>query len=90
MTILLFTTCIVGMIFMAIMSFAGIWILVTSSKVLRQMRYRNYILEKIYTKIDINSNPTILDSNNSLNLEKDITSSNIDNVKNFDIKNKAH
>ena len=54
------------------------------------MRYKNYILEKIYTKIDMKSNTTILDSNNSLNLEKDITSSNIDNVKNFDIKNKAH
>ena len=53
MSILYGATCIVGIIFMLTFMFVGISLCVTSLKAFQQLRYKNYILEKIYQKLDI-------------------------------------
>lgn len=51
MSILYGATCIVGIIFMTAFLFIGIWLFITALKAYNQLRYKNYILEKIYEKI---------------------------------------
>lgn len=90
MSILIWTTCTLGILFMSILSFASIWIVVLSTKAFRQMKYKNYILEKIYSKIDTKPHINTSEVESTLHLDKEDTTSSIDNLKNFDIKNKAH
>lgn len=90
MSILIGITCIVGILFMSILSFTSIWIVVLSTKSFRQMKYGNYISEKIYDKINIKSHINTLEIDSNLNLDKEDINSSIDNIKNFDMKNKAH
>jgi len=52
MSVLYGATCIVGIIFMLTFMFVGIWLCITASKSFLQLRYKNYILEKIYQKLD--------------------------------------
>lgn len=52
MSILYGATCIVGIIFMLTFMFVGISLFITSLKAFQQLRYKNYILEKIYQKLD--------------------------------------
>ena len=56
MAILYGATCIVGIIFMVAFLFIGIWLFKTALKSYEQLRYKNYILEKIYQKLSIISN----------------------------------
>lgn len=51
MTYLFGACAIVGIIFMCVFMFLGIWLFVVALKSFRQQRYNNYILEKIYQKL---------------------------------------
>jgi len=53
MSILYGATCVVGIIFMLTFMFVGIWLFIIALKSFQQLRYKNYILEKIYQKLDI-------------------------------------
>jgi len=53
MSILYDATCVVGIIFMLTFMFVGIWLFIIALKSFQQLRYKNYILEKIYQKLDI-------------------------------------
>ena len=53
MSILYGATCVVGIIFMLTFMFVGIWLFIIALKAFQQLRYKNYILEKIYQKLDI-------------------------------------
>lgn len=73
---------VVGMIFMATFMFLGIWLFIIALKAFRQLKYKNYILEKIYQKISLlsdKSSEEILDDD-FFDLEK----TDYDNVKNFE------
>ncbi|NLK95961.1 MAG: hypothetical protein GX275_12380 [Clostridiales bacterium] len=91
MDILFTITCIVGIVFMCIFSFIGIWLFVIALKSYRQLRYKNYILEKIYQKIGTNSNNQSNDKPSSLQDSLDFfdlgcekENNNFDNIKNFE------
>jgi hypothetical protein len=51
MSILYGFVCVVFIIFMLILIFIGIWLLVLANKAYKQLKYKNYILEKINEKI---------------------------------------
>ncbi|MDD5793514.1 hypothetical protein ACTNDG_05795 [Clostridium sp. HCP1S3_B4] len=52
MSILLGATCIIAMIFMTVFTFIGIWLFIVALKAFNQLKYKNYILEKMYEKMD--------------------------------------
>ena len=52
MTILYAIACVMAIIFMSLFMFIGIWLFVVALKAYKQLRYKNYILEKIYQSID--------------------------------------
>lgn len=93
MSILLGATCIVGILFMATFIFIGIWLFIVALKAFQQMRYKNYILEKIYERLDSISINTSKFNNNSdiasdssldpLNLEEEDNISEFENLKNI-------
>lgn len=94
MSILLGATCIVGILFMATFMFIGIWLFIVALKAFQQMKYNNYILEKIYEKLDVISintascsNETIIDENkssiNSFDLDTQENISEFENLKNI-------
>ena len=56
---------IVGIVFMCVFMFLGIWLFVAALKAFRQQRYNNYILEKIYQKLSKISDSLSSDSNNN-------------------------
>ncbi|MGG7178806.1 hypothetical protein ACQPU1_14520 [Clostridium paraputrificum] len=58
MSILFGATCILAILFMATFMFIGIWLFIVALKAFRQLRYKNYILEKIYQKLDNLGNKT--------------------------------
>lgn len=99
MAILFGASCIVAIIFMVTFMFIGIWLFITALKAYRQLKYKNYILEKIYQKLDSLSqnNHTNTDDESDLitsdfmdffDLENE-NSCNVDNIKDFDKKNKT-
>lgn len=53
MTFLFGTTCILAILFMIVFIFIGIWLFIVALKAFRQLRYKNYILEKIYEKLSL-------------------------------------
>ncbi len=65
MTYLLGACAIVGILFMCIFMFIGIWLFIVALKAFRQQRYNNYILEKIYQKLSKISDSLDSDSNNN-------------------------
>ncbi len=65
MTYLLGAFAIVGIVFMCVFMFLGIWLFVAALKAFRQQRYNNYILEKIYQKLSKISDSLNSDSNNN-------------------------
>lgn len=93
MSILLGATCIVGILFMATFMFIGIWLFIIALKAFQQMKYKNYILEKIYEKLDSISINTSKFNNRSdtesdsslapLNLEEENNISEFENLKNI-------
>lgn len=45
--------CIIGIIFMLTFMFIGIWLFIVALKAYNQLRYKNYILEKISHHLDL-------------------------------------
>lgn len=98
MSILLCATCIIAMIFMIVFTFIGIWLFIIALKAFNQVKYKNYILEKIYKRMDFDK-----ETNDKMNFDKfkyylDMTkehehyktkhdSGKIDNIKNFEKTN---
>lgn len=56
MSILYAATCIVGISFMVIFIFIGIWLFIVALNSYHQLKYRNFILEKIYQKMNSGKN----------------------------------
>lgn len=96
MSVLFGASCIVAIIFMVTFMFIGIWLFIIALKAFRQLKYKNYILEKIYQKLD-----SISQSYNSIpkdekadvitrdfldffDLDNEENSSNVENIKDFD------
>ena len=75
MSILYGATCIVGIVFMSVFIFIGIWLFIIALKAYHQLKYKNFILEKIYQKININKNELnkspLSDSFDFFDLEKE-------------------
>lgn len=100
MSILFGASCVVAIIFMVTIMFIGIWLFITALKAYRQLKYKNYILEKIYQKLDFlsqNQSNYVTDDKADL-ITSDFMdffgvenedSSNIDNIKDFDRKDKT-
>ena len=84
MSILFGASCVVAIIFMATFMFIGIWLFITALKSYRQLKYKNYILEKIYQKLDLITSDFM-----DFFGEENEDSSNIDNIKDFDRKDKT-
>lgn len=55
------STLIIAIIFMLTFLFIGIWLFIVALKAYKQLCYKNYILEKIYQKISMDSLPTDTD-----------------------------
>lgn len=53
MTILYGIACVIAIIFMVVFMFIGIWLFIVALKAYKQLRYKNYILEKINQKLDV-------------------------------------
>jgi len=53
MSVLFGATCIIGIITMIIFMFIGIWLFIIALKSYNQLRYKNYILEKINQNLSI-------------------------------------
>ena len=97
MSILYGATCIVGIIFMLTFMFVGIWLFIIALKSFQQLRYKNYILEKIYQKLDIlaktssitpfQKEETAKDYENVFDLNNEDKISKISQVKEFDFMN---
>ena len=92
MNILYGAVCILGLIFMSVFTFIGIWLFIIALKAFKQLKYKNYILEKIYQKLDKLSslksfdNSDLQDTDDFFDLNnKDIPDYN--NVKIFDKTN---
>lgn len=91
MTYLLGACAIVGIVFMCVFMFLGIWLFVAALKSFRQQRYNNYILEKIYQKLSKISDSLSSDSDNDYSYlmgEEDFdfkekSDNNIDNITSF-------
>ena len=90
MAFLFGATCILAILFMATFMFIGIWLFIVALKAFHQLRYKNYILEKMYQKLE-----TIADNNvanlvthdyeDFFDMENDSTpESDVDNIKEFD------
>lgn len=56
MEILYAATCIVGIVFMGLFMFIGIWLFIVALKAYHQLKYKNFILEKIYEKMNNDKN----------------------------------
>lgn len=54
MSFLFGLTCIVAIFFMLSIIFIGIWLLITAIKTFGQIKYKNYILEKIQQNLEKN------------------------------------
>ena len=100
MSILFGASCVVAIIFMVTFMFIGIWLFITALKAYRQLKYKNYILEKIYQKLYFlsqNQSNYVTDDKADL-ITSDFMdffgvenedSYNIDNIKDFDRKDKT-
>ena len=80
MSILSGATYILAILFMATFMFIGIWLFIVALKAFRQLRYKNYILEKIYQKLD-NLGNTIEDDIADIVPDDFMDSFNLDNSK---------
>ncbi len=92
MSALYATTCIIGIICMAVFMFIGIWLFIVALKAFNQLKYKNYILEKINHNLSVLSNKENLSIDN-LNLDdntsetynegEDVNISSFENIKNL-------
>lgn len=89
MSVLFGATCIIGIVFMLVFMFIGIWLFIVALKAYNQLRYKNYILEKINQSLnnlcEKNNMPTedfnFYDYTNNEDNEETVTS--FDNIKNI-------
>ena len=93
MNILYGMTCVIGIIFMLTFTFIGIWLFVVALQAFRQLKYQNYILHKIYKKLDSLSSMGFNDDcSEDFDLSEldfiDEEPPNYENVKAFDKKQK--
>ena len=93
MSILYGITCVVGIIFMIVLMFIGIWLFIIALKAYKQLRYKNYILEKINQKLEVShkTSPTsentfTEETTNSNNFDEDLNCSNVCNFDKLDKK----
>lgn len=85
MSYLLGATCIVGITFMLIFMFIGIWLFVVALRAFHNLKYKTFLLEKIYRKLD---NFEVKDTNSGINskvfnMDDEETISEINNLKNI-------
>lgn len=94
MSFLLGATCVVGIIFMSVLMFVGIWLFIIALKSFHQLQYKNYILEKMYQKLDLLARDDILTNNHkedlitkdfmdAFDLDNEENPSNLENIKDF-------
>ena len=90
MSILFGATCILAILFMATFMFIGIWLFIVALKAFQQLRYKNYILEKMYQKLETIADNNVAnlvtsDYNDFFDLDNDSpVESDLDNIKDFD------
>ncbi|MDQ0150663.1 hypothetical protein ACFO6R_06980 [Eubacterium multiforme] len=87
MTFLVGAVSIIGILFMLTFMFIGIWLFIIALKAYNQLRYKNYILEKMNQKLDAlyvnKGNYSYDDFLNEENSE-DFNIHDLDNVKDFE------
>lgn len=91
MSVLFAATCIIGIICMIVFMFIGIWLFIVALKAFNQLRYKNYILEKInhnLTTLSKKDNFSVNDFdfddiNENNNEDEDMNISSFDNIKNL-------
>lgn len=80
MSILYAATCIVGIVFTVLFMFIGIWLFIVALKAYHQLKYKNFILEKIYQKMNNDKNTVdndaLSDTFDFFDLEKENTKNN--------------
>lgn len=91
MTILTCATYIIAIVFMCVMIFIGIWLFIIAIKAYNQIKYKNFILEKIYEKLDkyADNKFSFDEFKYYLNLNKDndmqnVSASKINNIKDYE------
>ncbi|MDS0528528.1 hypothetical protein NNC19_22890 [Clostridium sp. SHJSY1] len=84
MSYLFGATCIVGITFMVTFMFIGLWLFVVALKAFHNLKYKTFLLEKIYRKLD---NFEVKDTNNNTSKHLDINDgeniSELNNIKNI-------
>ncbi|WP_297633970.1 hypothetical protein [uncultured Clostridium sp.] len=85
MTFLIITVSIIGILFMLTFMFIGIWLFIVALKSYNQLRYKNYILEKINEKLSFIANSKKHKDDDFI---EDVTElldiSEFDNIKDFE------
>ena len=72
--------CIIGIIFMLTFMFIGIWLFIVALKAYNQLRYKNYILEKISHNLDL-----LCKTNQDFSFDDFLTEENAQNFNRSDI-----
>ena len=92
MSALYATTCIIGIICMAVFMFISIWLFIVALKAFNQLKYKNYILEKINQNLSVLSNKESFsidnldfdeNTNETYNEDEDVNISSFENIKNL-------
>lgn len=89
MTFLVGLVSTIGILFMLTFMFIGIWLFIIALKAYNQLRYKNYILEKISQKLDaLYINKSNYSYNDFLNEEssEDFNIYDLEKVKDFEKK----
>lgn len=87
MAFLVVLVSIIGILFMLTFMFIGIWLFIIALKAYNQLRYKNYILEKMSQKLDtlcINKQEYSYEDFLSDETPDGFTISDLDNVKDFE------
>ncbi|AIY84103.1 MAG: hypothetical protein KIB43_11135 [Clostridium baratii] len=74
------SVCIIGIIFMLTFMFIGIWLFIVALKAYNQLRYKNYILEKISHNLDL-----LCKTNQDFSFDDFLTEENAQNFNRSDI-----
>lgn len=74
------SVCIIGIIFMLTFMFIGIWLFIVALKAYNQLRYKNYILEKISHHLDL-----LCKTNQDFSFDDFLTEENAQNFNKSDI-----
>ncbi len=87
MTFLVGAVSIIGILFMLTFMFIGIWLFIIALKAYNQLRYKNYILEKMSQKLDalyINKQEYSYEDFLNDETQGSFNISDLDNVKDFE------